>query len=137
AVADPRLLLPALRRGVTVIAAHCGTRGSWLETGFLREFIRMCHDHEHFYGDTSALNLPTRSYAYDRILEDPVVRAKLVHGSDWPVISLPPWRIGWGKAVRLLVTEPNWLQRDVTAKQALGLEEDYWGRWARVLRLPR
>ena len=57
-------------------------------------------EHERLYGDTSALNLPTRSYAFDTILHDPVVRQKLVHGSDWPIISVPTRRIGWGKALR-------------------------------------
>src|SRR5262249_20638798 len=61
-VADPRLLIPALKRGVTVIAAHCATRGSPLETGFLSAFVRMCHEYENLYGDTAALNLPSRSY---------------------------------------------------------------------------
>src|SRR2546430_41214 len=30
--ADPALLVPALRRGVTVIAAHCGTRAKLTDT---------------------------------------------------------------------------------------------------------
>jgi predicted TIM-barrel fold metal-dependent hydrolase len=135
-VADPRLLIPALKRGVTVIAAHCATRGSPLETGFLPAFVRMCHEYENLYGDTAALNLPSRSYAYDKILNDPLVRSRLVHGSDWPIISMPPWRMGWGKAVRLFFTEPNWLKRDVLAKQALGLGADYWERCATLLRWP-
>src|SRR5207244_12411023 len=92
--ADPELLVPALRRCVTVIAAHCGTRARPFETDYLPAFCRLAREHEHFYGDTSALNLPTRSYAYRTILNDEAVRCKLFHGSDWPVISLPPARIG-------------------------------------------
>jgi predicted TIM-barrel fold metal-dependent hydrolase len=135
AVADPRLLLPALRLGVTVIAAHCGTRANALEKGYLSPFARMCHEHERLYGDTSALNLPTRWYAYDRILRDKVVRQKLVHGSDWPVICVPTPRIGLGKAMRLL-KDGNWMRRDVLTKRGLGLEDDYWNRAATLLRLP-
>ena len=55
-------------------------------------FVRLAREYEHFYGDTSALCLPTRSYAFDAILQDEVVRRKLVHGSDWPIIALPPLR---------------------------------------------
>src|SRR5262249_17280449 len=101
--AHPRPPIPALKRGPTLIAAPCATRGSPLETGFLSAFVRMCHEYETLYGDPGALNLPSRSYAYDRILSDPLVRSRLVHGSDWPIISMPPWRIGWGKAVRLFM----------------------------------
>ena len=89
-VADPALLVPALERGVTVIAAHCGTRGHLFETDYLPVFVRLAHRYENLYGDTAALNLPTRSYAYATILKDEVVRRKLIHGSDWPIMPIPP-----------------------------------------------
>jgi predicted TIM-barrel fold metal-dependent hydrolase len=136
AFADPALLLPALQRGVTVIAAHCGTRSRPGEADFTNTFLRLAHEHEHFYGDTSALNLPTRSYAYAKILSDPVVRDKLVHGSDWPIISLPPLtRVGWIESFRLLRIR-NWMRRDFLIKQHLGFDEAYWHRAAKLLRLP-
>jgi predicted TIM-barrel fold metal-dependent hydrolase len=134
--ADPELLVPALKRGVTVIAAHCGTKALPFETDYLPAFCRLAMDYEHFYGDTSALNLPLRSYAYKTILNDEVVRRKLVHGSDWPVVTIPPARMGRLKALRLLATEGNWMRRDVLIKQALGLDDDYWHRAATLLRLP-
>ncbi len=135
--ADPRLLEPALQRGVTVIAAHCGTRSTPNERDFLPEFAAMAHRHQHFYGDTSALSLPTRSYAYHRVLYDPVVRAKLVHGSDWPIIALPPvTELGIRKSLANM-RERNWIRRDVLIKQQLGFDDAYWRRAAEVLRLPR
>src|SRR5687767_10539767 len=112
-VADPRLLEPALKRGVVVIAAHCGTRSVPGETDFLPEFMSMCHSHERFYGDTSALCLPTRSYAFERVLHDPVVRSKLVHGSDWPIIALPPLMELKPRQSIGVFLEPNWMRRDV------------------------
>lgn len=130
-LADPTLLLPAIKAGVNIIAAHCGTKSAPGERSYLPEWSRLARDHEHFYGDTSALNLPTRSYAYDTILNDPTLRSKLVHGSDWPVIPIPPLRqlTAWA--------EPNWLRRDILIKQRLGLTEDaYWRRAAKILRLP-
>ena len=69
-VADPNLLLPALKRGVKVIMAHCGTRSKSGETDYLPAFARLAREYEHCYGDTAALNLPNRSYAYDVILDD-------------------------------------------------------------------
>ncbi len=136
-VADPELLLPALRQGVTVIAAHCGTRSMLFETDYLPAFVRLVKEHERLYGDTAMLNLPTRSYAYKTILGDPGVRAKLVHGSDWPLPPVPPLRAGWLKALRLLTTEGNWLRRDVLVKRALGFDDAYWHRAATLLRLPK
>jgi uncharacterized protein len=136
AYADPELLVLALRRGVTVIAAHCGTRARPFEKDYLPTFLRLAHEHERLYGDTAALNLPTRSYAYAALLKDEVVRRKLVHGSDWPIVSVPPARIGPLSALRLLATEGNWLRRDVLIKRALGLDDAYWQRVATLLRLP-
>jgi predicted TIM-barrel fold metal-dependent hydrolase len=133
---DPELLVPALRRGVTVIAAHCGTRGHFFEQDYLPIFMRLAKEHERFYGDTAALCVPARSYAFGKLLTDLAVRRKLVHGSDWPIVSLPVLRMGWFKALKLLATEGNWMRRDLLTKRALGLDADYWHRAATLLRLP-
>lgn len=136
-VADPALLVPALKRGVTVIAAHCGTRSRLGEPSYTPTFVRLAREHANLYGDTSALNQPLRSYAYDQVLKDEAVRCKLVHGSDWPVIPIPTRRVGWRRALGLLLGEKNWLRRDVLTKQHLGFEDGYWHRAASLLRLPR
>ncbi len=88
--ADPRLLEPALQRGVTVIAAHCGTRSVPFEQDFVEEFVQLVRRYENLYGDTAGLNLPSRMPAYGRIFADAQVRSRIVHGSDWPIISFPP-----------------------------------------------
>lgn len=133
-VADPLLLIPALKRGVVVIGAHCGTRSAVGETDFVPQWSYLAKEYEHFYGDTAALNLPTRDYAYQTILQDPTLRSKLLHGSDWPILPLPPIRMGLKTLVDSLA-ESNWLRRDVLIKERLGLDRDYWLRAARVLRL--
>jgi len=133
---SPELLLPAVERGVTVIAAHCGSRADNKSKGFVDEFVRMARDHEHFYGDTSALNLPPRWTAYPRILEDPRVRNKLVHGSDWPIISLPPPEyVKWGAMARMMM-DGNWMRRDVAIKKYMGFDEAYFQRAGTLLRMP-
>jgi predicted TIM-barrel fold metal-dependent hydrolase len=134
-VADPALLRPALERGVTVIMAHCGTRSFFGESCHVDSFMRMAREWEHCYGDTSALNLPTRSYGWRRLLEDDAVREKLVHGSDWPILPLPPVRhTGIGGALSVM-REKNWMKRDALVKQRLGLEGEYWTRAGRLLRV--
>jgi len=137
AYADPDLLRRALQRGVTVIMAHCGTRSAPGEIDYVDTFMRLAREHEHCYGDTAALNLPMRWHAWAKVLNDDVVRKKLVHGSDWPIIALPPvGRLGlsasWG-----FIDEPNWMRRDVMIKQRLGLDADYWHRAGKILRFPR
>jgi predicted TIM-barrel fold metal-dependent hydrolase len=135
ASADPKLLVPALERGVTVIAAHCGTGARPLEADFTADFVRLARQHENLYGDTSALNLPVRSHAYRLILRDEVVREKLVHGSDWPIICIPPAsQVGWRNMLRLMA-DKNWMRRDVLTKRLLGFDEAYWHRAAKILRL--
>ncbi|HZN65186.1 MAG TPA: amidohydrolase family protein [Tepidisphaeraceae bacterium] len=136
-VGDPALLEPAVKRGVTVIAAHCGTRSGRADPDYLPTFMRMAREHEHFYGDTSALNLPTRSYAYRHVLGDQVVREKLVHGSDWPILPVPPLRhLGLGGSWAAW-RERNWLRRDVLIKQRIGFDDAYWHRAAKVLGVSR
>ena len=135
-LADPMLLKPALDRGLTVIMAHCGTRATPWATDFVPAFMRLARDHENCYGDTSALNVPARWYAYDQILNDKAVCQKLVHGSDWPVMVLPPPRqLGFGDALQLTFNEPNWIRRDVLIKKKLGFDDAYWNRAGQILRL--
>ena len=134
--ADPRLLEPALKRGVTVIAAHCGTRSVFTEKDWVDTFAAMLRDYPTLYGDTAALCLPPRSHAFRRILDDDVMRSRVVHGSDWPIPPIPPVGVGLPAMIHLL-RERNWLRRDVLAKQALGFDDAYWHRAATILRLPK
>ncbi len=133
--ADPRLLEPALRRGVTVIAAHCGTRSVFTERDWVGEFAAMLREHPNLYGDTAALCLPPRSHAFRRNMDDELMRSRVVHGSDWPIPPVPPLGVGVRNMAGLL-GERNWLRRDVLAKRALGFDDAYWHRAATVLRLP-
>jgi predicted TIM-barrel fold metal-dependent hydrolase len=133
--ADPKLLEPALQRGVTVIAAHCGTRSAPFEPDYFDEFARLLHRYENCYGDTAALNLPTRMRVYEKILNDPFVMSRLVHGSDWPIIPFPPpIRLG-PKVAMEMMHERNWMRRDLLIKQRLGFDRPYWERGAKLLRL--
>lgn len=135
-LADPLLLEEPLRRGVTVIAAHCGTRGGPADPDYLWRFIRMTRQYENLYGDTSALNLPNRWYGLRRCMAERDVRQRLVHGSDWPIIPIPsPFQMSFAPALKL-VRHRNWIQRDILIKKQLGLDEAYWHRAGRLLRCP-
>jgi len=132
--ADPRLLMPALQHGVTVIAAHCGTRARPFERDYFDTFAAMLREYPNLYGDTAALNLPMRAHAFPKILADPLVRQRVIHGSDWPILPLPPMRVGM-TAMLELMEERNWLRRDLLIKQRLGFDSEYWQRGDRLLRI--
>jgi predicted TIM-barrel fold metal-dependent hydrolase len=133
-VADPALLKPALDRGVTVIMAHCGTRSAPFEKTYVDTFARLAREYENCYGDTAALSLPARWHAY-KLMDDPIVRQKLVHGSDWPVVPIPPvFCMGAADSAELML-DSNWLRRDIAIKQKLGFDDAYWQRASKVLRI--
>ena len=130
---DPGLLEPALRAGVTVILAHCGTRSSPFGRDYLPTFLRLAGEYENCYGDTSAMTLPARFYGLRTVLAHPLIRRKLLHGSDWPIIAIPPVsELGWSRSWQLL-EEKNWMKRDVLIKRQLGFDDDYWHRAGNVL----
>ena len=68
------------------------------------------------------------------IFKDDLLRSRLVHGSDWPILPVPPMKVGLGSAMKLW-TEPNWLKRDVLIKRKLNFDDAYFHRAAKVLRL--
>jgi predicted TIM-barrel fold metal-dependent hydrolase len=134
-VAAPARLVPALERGVTVIAAHCGTGRVPGEGSYLDQFMQLAREHERLFGDTAGMSLPNRWGSYDALLADDVVRRKLVHGSDWPVPAYPrPWRHGL-RASRALMADRNQIRRDMAIKRAIGFDDGYWERAAEVLGL--
>ena len=132
---DPALLVPALERGVTVIAAHCGTRSHPFETGLPADVPQHGPRPPPALRRHGGAGRPDPVLAFGPLLADPVVRTKLVHGSDWPIISLPVLKAGVVQAARLLVGEGNWLRRDVLTKRALGFDDAYWHRAGTLLRL--
>jgi predicted TIM-barrel fold metal-dependent hydrolase len=136
-LADPALLLPAVQRGCTVIAAHCGTRSMPWEKDYFPTWAQMAREHERFFGDTAALAFPTRHYGLTRLLEHADLRRKIIHGSDWPIPAYPLLRSVGGRKWRELMRERNWLRRDVLIKRQCGLGDDYFRRAADVLRLPQ
>ena len=132
---DPGRLEEALRRGVKVIVAHCGSKGVGGDPDYVPTFVRLVRQYENCYGDTAALCLPNRWYAMYQLLEDPLVRTRLLHGSDWPIIAVPPLkRIGLAGMLRLW-RERNWMRRDALVKQALGFDDAYWHRAEKIIRI--
>jgi hypothetical protein len=134
-----KLRLP-LDCGVTVIAAHAGTRSApgFMETNHLPTFVRMLAEYPHLYGDNSALNTINRSHGLRPCL-DAAVMPRIVHGSDFPVPVSGRWA-GWRglvppEAVRAAAAIRNPLERDYQLKLAMGFDPAVFTRAWGLLRL--
>jgi predicted TIM-barrel fold metal-dependent hydrolase len=88
--ADPRTMTLPLECGVTVIAAHGGTRSLLWDPHYTPVLIEMLTRYPKLYIDNSALNTPFRSGYYAQLLRPEVV-TRVVHGSDLPIPISATW----------------------------------------------
>ena len=137
-LSDPRRLGPALERGVTVIAAHCGTSLFLHEKSHFRAWQEMALRHENFYGDISAFGLITRIWRLGPLLRSPALAAKCVFGSDFPV---PPWPLSCLGKISLRETlairrTRNYFDQPVALMKAAGVTDEIFARAGKLLRAP-
>lgn len=138
-LADPRILRWPLECGVTVIAAHCGTKSGLFDPEYFDVFAGMTRQYPRFYGDLSAFNVPIRGRHIRRCLESPLVE-RMLHGSDYPVPvhghfawlhGFVAWRDFW-----TWERCPNILERDYQLKRAMGFPPEVFTRASSLLRSP-
>jgi uncharacterized protein len=135
--ADPRILAHPLQCGVTVIAAHCGTKSGLFDPEYFHVFAEMTGRFPNLYGDTSAFNVPLRGRHLRACLRAPLVE-RMVHGSDFPVpvhghFAWMRGFIDW-KTFRRWEKHPNILERDYQLKVAAGFPVDSFHRIRKLLR---
>lgn len=138
ALNDPQRLVPALRCGVTVIAAHCGTRMYLYERSRFGEWARLALEYPNLYGDISAFGLPLHGHALRRILNEPDLVAKVLYGSDFPISAMPLWhvfRLGWRKAWELYRIE-NPFEKALMFIKESGAPDEVFYRAGSLLKLP-
>lgn len=139
-LADPRVLELPLKCGVTVIAAHCGSKSGLFDRDYFSVFAEMTRRYPRLYGDTSAFNVPIRGRHVPECRIEPLV-GRMIHGSDYPVPVMGYW--GWmngsvdWKTCRHWQRDPNALERDYQLKRAMGFPEDCFTRVAGLLRSNR
>lgn len=139
ALGDPEKLILPLEQGVTVIATHMGTTGSYEGEAGHERLLDMLADHPRLYTDIAGLTRFNRvGYLVDA-LERPGVADRMLYGSDWPVQSFPlvsplyHWPdvdLGTIKAIQAM---ENRLDRDVALKKALGVPRPVFERSGRLL----
>jgi uncharacterized protein len=135
--ADPRLLTLPLECGVTVIAAHSGTKSGLFDPEYFHIFAEMIQRFPNLYGDTSAFNVPMRGRHVPECLRKPLV-ARMVHGSDYPVpvnghFAWAGGFVSW-KDFRRCQNMSNILERDYQLKLAMGFPEECFTRIGQLLR---
>jgi predicted TIM-barrel fold metal-dependent hydrolase len=135
--ADPRILKLPLECGVTVIAAHCGTRSALFDPEYFHVFAEMTTRFPNLYGDTSAFNVPIRGRHVSKCLKPPLSE-RMIHGSDYPVPVHGHWawmrgQVDW-KTFRRWENQTNILERDYQLKVAMGFPPESFSRVARLLR---
>jgi predicted TIM-barrel fold metal-dependent hydrolase len=135
-LADPRILKRPLEIGVTVIAAHSGSKSGVSDPEYFHHFADMTQKYLNFYGDNSAFNIPIRSRVIPKSTATPVA-AKMLHGSDYPVPIFGHWAwmrgfVDW-PTFRKWQQHPNPIERDVQLKRAMGFDERTFTRVADLL----
>ena len=136
--ADPETLRLPLECGVNVIAAHAATGSGPFDPDYVPTLIRLMREFQNLYADTSALNVPTRSYGLRPCLESELLAGRVVHGSDYPVPTSPAW--AW---VRGLIDSDQWaslkrinnpIEQDYQTKVAMGFPDSHFTRINTLLR---
>ena len=127
---DPELLRLPLEVGVKVVACHSGTSGFHHRIEYFPKFARLVQEFENLYGDTAAITSLYRGPYRKRLLETPVVKERIIHGTDYPVPPMPivwPVSIGPIKAAKLQFHK-NPFDRDYLAKKLAGFPEEHFLR---------
>jgi hypothetical protein len=122
-LASPDRLKPLLDQGCTVVACHAGTGWPSDNPDQLPEFLALLKRYPRLWGDTAVLGTPGRVRDFARLLENPLAKSRLLHGSDFPFPTAPQAfvkNIG-DKVARRLNLEPNTLKKDLELKEALGI----------------
>ena len=82
-----------LEQGVTIIAAHSGSSGNFLNRSAMQSFARALHHFPNLYGETAALALPNRMGALLWWRSHRELFGRLFFATDFPMqLWTPLWR---------------------------------------------
>ena len=135
---NPQILELPLQCGVTVIAAHAGTKSGLFDRDYFSIFAEMTRRYPRFYGDNSVFNTPFRGRHIPSCIKTPMAE-RMVHGSDFPVPIYGKWARmrGYVSAgdFQKWRNHPNNLERDYQLKLAMGFNEESFIRIGNLLRV--
>lgn len=121
---NPARLERALSHGGKVVAAHCGTCAFFDPENYYHDFVRMMEAHDNLYGDTAIMASLIRWRSLWKLAaEREDVRARILHGSDYP---FPPHRLPYIFRIGLFPPERrNAFDLDLRIKQSFQFGADY------------
>ncbi|MBI2108693.1 MAG: amidohydrolase family protein [Parcubacteria group bacterium] len=132
-----RLQLP-LQMGVTIIAAHCcGGRPFVDSEKMFQEMKKYMERYPTLYTDVSAMAVVTRKHRFKKCLANPIIKKRLIYGSDYPV----PYQ-SWAftaelKDAKLDIRDVhNFFDRDILIKKACGLSHEHLAAGTALMRMP-
>ena len=101
AMGDPERLRPALKLGVTVIAAHGAAGGSYFGMRGIDRLAAMMGEFPNLYADISAMTLVNRGRHFAELVQRPEFRGRLLFGTDYPLVAIRALVSPWYFPVRL------------------------------------
>jgi hypothetical protein len=136
ALGDPQRLVSPLEMGLTVIAAHAGTRGGLVADPFPQETAQLCARYPRLFLDCSAFASPARLHAMRQMWIIPRLRERFVYGSDFPVPLVFPlfWRRGDPELLSRARATANPLDARARVARAIGVPDEAFSRGAKLLR---
>jgi len=129
-------LIPALETGARVICAHTAAPLHYSrevsQLPLLRELLER---YSNLWVDNSGLANPSRFLHLPRFINDPLIRERTLHGSDFPIPSGAALYLGRLslKTVAEIHREKNGLQREYLIKSELGCDQRSFTRANDVL----
>ncbi len=118
---DLERIIPALEAGVTVIAAHCGGGRILFDSDKMyRAMQALVVRYPNLYLDVSAMASIHRKQRFLRVIADPIVRPRLLYGTDFP-IPVHGW--AFKKWLGGKILPENDFAKDIAVKVAVGLED--------------
>lgn len=120
--ANPTRLELMLDQGPTVVACHAGTGWPSDVPDQLPAFLNLLKRYPKLWGDTAVLGTSGRVRDFCRLLDTPMVKERLLHGSDFPFPVSPTAfgdRISKEMILKIL-NEKSWIAKDFQLKNALG-----------------
>ncbi len=138
-LAHPDLLRQPLDCGVRIIAAHGAGRSVPWDPCWTDALIALMQRHPRLLTDNSATATLNRWGTARRMLREPLLLERLLHGSDMPVPTggMGPWMGGlltwrqWHDARRIR----NPIERDAVLKQSMGFPPETFTRLGSILGL--
>ena len=122
---SPDRLERAAGKGVVLICAHCGCQlVSFVERSHFGAWKRLVRRYPNVYGDVSGFSGCVRRFWLGRILRDPLLRSRIVFGTDYPSCVHVFRR-----------NRENQFAAWYGFFRDVGLDDDFFSRGSRLLRL--